>query len=274
MRCLRRSGASSGAPAVIVIVILALLGAGVLSPAWTDTFSDTAQRGREPEKTLASGFTSDLSQKYVFRGLEPQKYVFRGLEFDGDRVFQYSAWVTLAHLSLVDELKAVGFANMDHSGTPNEWDLLVEATETLLVNEVPVTLKAGYGLYKRGHMEIGADMTTQEVYGLLKVTTLLNPTVTIIRDVDMIEGTYAELSIDHGVSGDSYGVRFSAKIGYNDNYYCREEGLSHREFGVEIPVFADRHATITPYARAVNPWDLNTVIDNHFVSGIRIDLVF
>jgi hypothetical protein len=106
------------------------------------------------------------------------------------------------------------------------------------------------------------------------VSTILNPTVTFVRDVDVITGTYTELSIDHGVSGDSYGVKFYAKVGYNDNYYCSEKGLSHREFGVEMPVFADRRVTVTPYARAVNPWDLDTAIDNHFVSGIRIEMVF
>jgi len=249
---------------VVLVGALVLLGGGAINPACAGGVSDTAGEGPGPENLFAAGLTSDF----------PQKYVFRGLEFDEDWVFQYAAWVALVRMPVVDKLKATGFVNMDQSGAPNEWDLLVEATEDLKVNDVPVRLTAGYGLYKRGDMDLVTDMTTQEVYGILKVSTILNPTVTYVRDIDMIEGTYTELSIDHSLLGNLYGVRFSAKVAYSDDYYRREKGLSHREFGVEVPVFANRQVTVTPYARAINPWDLNADISNHFVSGIRIEMVF
>jgi hypothetical protein len=260
----RKTRIAYGVLAVILVATIGLTSTGAVDTASAGGICDTEQGGSALGDLLLSGFTLNF----------PQKYVSRGLQYDEDRVSQYSAWVSLVRVPVVDYLKAIGFANLSQSGTPNEWDLFIEATEMLKVNAVPVTLTAGYGLYNRGELELGTDMVTQEVYGILAVATIGNPTVAFVRDVDMVRGSYTELSIHHSISHDLFGVGFSAKIAYNDSYYSRGKGLSYKEFGAEISVFADDQVTITPYARVVNPWDTGNDISYHFISGVRIEGTF
>lgn len=165
------------------------------------------------------------------------KYIWRGINITDDPVFQPSVLVAYKNLSLsvwgnmdMTDINDNSFEfneldyNIDYSWNWHLWNLTLGAIRY----EFPNTRWDG----------------TTEVYGSLGLETLLSPTVTVYRDVDEIDGTYAEISVGHAFHNIwvpnediAMSLDLTASVGYGGNDY--NDGY----FGVDDSCFTDVLAT-------------------------------
>ncbi|HOX05153.1 MAG TPA: hypothetical protein PK280_02035 [Planctomycetota bacterium] len=180
------------------------------------------------------------------------KYVYRGCNLFDDAVLVPSATVEWRGLSL----SVCGYLELTneagHSGNFTEVDTTLAYTRTIGL----VVLGAGVSCYNYPHTD--ADGTV-ELYASVGLELPLEPTVTVYRDVDEIEGAYGMLSLSHAFEdlwkpfeGASVGLELSASVGYGndlhnlDYYGTEEEGLADATFGARLPVSVGDHLTVAP----------------------------
>ncbi|MEW6219446.1 MAG: hypothetical protein AB1634_07920 [Thermodesulfobacteriota bacterium] len=207
-----------------VLVLAAMAAAPLLTPA-------SAFAEEEPEKPSATLAVSALSQ-YVWRG-----------------------WIFSRHSVVVQPSLTVGYkgfgmnlwGNMDtdrYDSDPTTPDPQDNASDW---NETDLTLSydGSYGMlnYGVGYIYYGLDIVssddTQELYVKLGLDTLLSPTLTIYRDIDLIPGWYVTLGVSHSFPlTDTISLDLGARAGYynsdddaftkvnsTDEFSCLHDGV-------------------------------------------------
>ena len=203
----------------------------------------------------------DLSSRYIWRGFD--------LNPQNKPVLQPS----------------VTFAFGDSGFSVNLWSSFSFVAKEL--DELDVTLSYDFQLSKDIAMTVGLihygwyfvdgfnfkDNTTQEFYVTLGFSRLpLAPEVTLYYDFGNGDGLYIELGVGHSVPlSEELSLELSASLGYNDQLWIGDSGLSDLNFGASVP-FKIGKVIISPFLKmtlvlldAVNPG-----IDNEIYGGASI----
>jgi len=184
-------------------------------------------------------------------------YMFRGYTYSEGAVAQFVPTVNYGDVTLI------GFANYDYETKDfNETDLTVDITKSI----GPLSLSGGYTYLVFPSTDIN---DTQEIYASASLNTILNPTITIIRDIDDVDGGYYTGSVQHGFEN----VIVSALLAYNDQFLREESGITHAEFKADIPIEVGEGITMVPTLR------YNYVIDDSdmedtLYGGVSINIEF
>lgn len=180
----------------------------------------------EEETPTASGDVGMFS-KYVWRGweLSDDSIVIQPSATVGYKEFSFNIWGNL-------DTDYVATGDSDF----NETDLTL-AYDTAVG---PVALGFGYIYYG---LE-GDD--TSEMYISASYDTLLSPTLTIYRDIDLFPGIYVNFGLSHSIElSNDMSLDLSGSLGYyNDKtgYDCMHDGLVSA--GLTIPISS--YMTLSP----------------------------
>jgi hypothetical protein len=186
------------------------------------------------------------------------KYLWRGVNRVDDFVFQAGASASILGI------KGSLWGNLDLT---NENDRQYEFTQVDAVLGYglelgPVALEAGV----IGYFYPNERGDTAEIYASIGVDTLLSPKLSIYRDIDEVDGIYANLEITYRLGGlfnmtDKVGLSpaITASLGYGDS--------KHNEayYGVDESAFADVNLGF------IVPWsvlDTVTVWGGVYYSGL------
>lgn len=149
------------------------------------------------------------------------KYIWRGQLYNDDYVMQPSVGVSYGGLSasLWGNLDMTDYN--DNRGEFTEYDWTIGYADKFPGTDI---LKYSVGVIYY-HFPSSAANTT-EIYGGLGLDIPLSPTITVYRDTDVIEGTYAAFSVSHSVekifelSPDMpVGMTVSASVGWGNKAY-------------------------------------------------------
>jgi hypothetical protein len=139
------------------------------------------------------------------------KYVWRGYELSKDSI--------VLQPSMTVGYKGFGFNLWGNLDTNQDTDIYGEDTNSL--NETDMTLSydgskgmVGYSLGYIYYALEGAD-DSQELYAGISLDTLLSPTLTIYRDIDVFHTWYTTLAVSHSLPlGENLALDLGAQIGY------------------------------------------------------------
>ncbi len=146
------------------------------------------------------------------------KYIWRGQDLVDDPVVQPGASVTLG------ELTASAWGNLETSDINDEEGEFAEFDWTLeYANDMPHLDGASYAIGVI-HYHFPSAGNTTELYAGLAIDCLLNPSVTLYRDVDEADGTYVALGVAHGVlvlpsEDNPVNLEVGATLGWGDSSY-------------------------------------------------------
>ena len=180
------------------------------------------------------------------------KYVWRGISLTNDPVFQPTVAVSWKGFT------ASFWGNMDLTDiNGTEWNF----------NEIDLTLDYSWswdivgfsvGVIHYRFPNIRLPSTT-ELYGAVGLDVPLSPTLTVYQDVDLVNGTYANLSIGHTfedvwqlAEDIAMSVDLSGAVGYgsgthNAFYYgSAASGFTDLLLALGLPVQIGEHWTVTP----------------------------
>jgi len=175
------------------------------------------------------------------------RYVWRGRVLTDCWVFQPSATLDYKRLSL-----AV-WGNMD-LGNANGKDFCFSELDYILnyfFNADYCRFSLGGVLYTYPNT---LDRATTELYLGLEADLLLNPAITVFKDVDEAKGTYISLGLGHSLPvkkwNSSFDLAFSVGIGtdkHNQYYYeAGRSALVDLLLSVKMPFEIREGTTITP----------------------------
>jgi hypothetical protein len=129
----------------------------------------------------------------------------------------------------------------------------------------PVTLGAAYAEYLYPNQTIGGSAApgTREVQASVALTSLpLTPTLTLVRDIDLIDGFYASLAFSKNFTlSDKIGLAlgFSSGAGdkdYNKGYFGVEKAkLNDGNVSASLPIAITSSVTLTPLIQYTWLWD-------------------
>lgn len=145
-------------------------------------------------------------------------YVWRGMVVNDRPVFQ-PTFTLAAHGFSASAWASVDLT--DDQGTRHEVDEIdFWLTYTRPFGAFDVTLAA----YDYTYPNSGVA-ATQELWATVEWKTTLSPTLTVVRDVNVVDGWYYSFAVSHNVGllppGVSDGVVLGAGVGYGDRRYCR-----------------------------------------------------
>jgi hypothetical protein len=186
------------------------------------------------------------------------KYIWRGQNVNDESVFQTnvsgSAYgFTGSIWSNIDLTDGSHFAP-DNAGEFSEIDYGLDYSHA-----IPGTSKVSFSLGVIHYLFPNtAAPSTTEIYGGLSFGIPLSPKITWYRDVNLIDGSYIQLTAGHTVEkiakwNDDYYIGLSlsgslavAGSGYNGGYFGVESAkFNDLTFGIGVP-FTLKHVTITP----------------------------
>ena len=122
------------------------------------------------------------------------QYIWRGQVPTDDPVFQPG--VSIA----VGDFTASLWGNMDLTSVNNEKGQLTEVDYSLdYAGEVSDILGYSVGIIYYDFPALTNDAGTTEVYAGVSLNTILNPSVTVYRDIDDIKGLYIALGVSYSV---------------------------------------------------------------------------
>ncbi len=171
------------------------------------------------------------------------KYIWRGQLLNDDFVFQPSIGLSYGGLtaSLWGNLDVTDYH--DNSGEFTEYDWTIGYADAVPGIDF---LKYSVGAIYYYFPSVSNDADTVELYAGLGLDMPLSPTVTVYRDVDEIDGTYAAFSLSHSVeklfeiSPDlPVGMTLLASIGwgsesYNQGYWGSLDESSLQDLTVTV----------------------------------------
>jgi hypothetical protein len=191
--------------------------------------AETPRIERRPTAAAQSPWTLDAEVSALNR------YAWRGQSITDDPVVQPAASVGYESVSLGV------WANLDltdvngNAGQFSEVDVTFEWAQAVRLGCVEGEVVAGAVAYFFPNTTLP---TTVEVYAGLGLDVPLDPRLTVYRDVDEIDGTYATFDMGHAVELGDVSIAGTAGIGwgsrgYNDGY-----------FGVRADTWNDFHARL------------------------------
>jgi hypothetical protein len=197
----------------------------------------------QDEETVSFGVDAGLSSKYMWRGLTVVD----------DFVFQPAVTVSYSGFS------AIVWANMDLTDVNmyeedtgefkfTEFDFILDYSNSFGGFDYSI------GWLKYMFPNTGYD-STMEVYLVLGLPVILNPTFSIYQDVDMAEGTYISFGVSHSLPlGGDLALDLAAAGGYgsqkhNEYYWGLAEGtITDFLFSASMSFAITDSLTMTPSA--------------------------
>jgi hypothetical protein len=209
----------------------------------------------EEEKTFSASASAGYFSKYIWRGQNVNDTSVLQTNVSGSAYgFTGSIW------SNIDLTNDSQFAP-NNAGEFSEVDYTLDYSYS--------TSKVGFSLGVIHYLfpNTGAKSTT-EIYGGLSVAVPLSPKITWYRDVNLIDGSYIQITAGHtfekiGKWNDDYYVDLSfngslafAGSGYNKGYFGIDKTkFNDFTFGVGVP-FNLKHVTLTP------SFNVSTMLDD------------
>jgi hypothetical protein len=193
------------------------------------------------------GFAADPSASFKVDTLN--KYVFRGMEMSDDSVV-----VQPEVKAGYGDLSVALWGNLDSN---NAWDELESEDWTL--NEMDFTakfvhdfdkFKAGIG-YTHYSFDVANPFMddTAEVFGLVGLNVVLNPTLTVYKDIDALETWYFNLGVSHNielVSDVSLGLAASAGYIIDEDDMFGYDGFNEGVVSAELNVPLGQYFSFVP----------------------------
>ncbi len=187
-------------------------------------------------------------------------YVWRGQVLSDRAVFQPGLTVSKWGFS-VNAWSSMNLDGTDSDGEFTEMDWTVSYAHAVGLLE----LEVGFAEYTFPNttdfvvvddIETGVALGgTREVFLAAGLDVLLSPTLTIVRDIDAVDGFYGSLSIGHSFElTERIGLELSASLGagdkdYNDAYFGYDKSaLNDLVVGVSLPIAVTEFLSITPSA--------------------------
>ena len=229
----------------------------------------------EPAQTAAAtvseekptvDFTTYALSKYIWRGYENTRnsIVIQPSMTVGYKGFSFNIWGTL-------DTKPYSTADINYSSTWTETDLTLAYTKTF----GKVNAGIGYIYYGLGAANPGGikPPDSQEVYATVGLNTVLNPTLTVYKEIDHYKQWYFLLGISHAIeinqivslklaasaaylkSGYADAALYNGGGGYGgypkftDQYSATNEKFDNFHDGlisVALPIAAAKYITVTP----------------------------
>ena len=195
-------------------------------------------------------------------------YVWRGIVVNDQAVAQPNATISSHGFSL-NTWANYNFTDAYSAESKNEVSE-VDLTASYSRAIGPVTVGGVYAEYLYPHQTlVGADGTaaaapgTREVQGNISFTSLpLAPTLTLVRDLDLIEGFYASLALSQTITlSDKIGLAlgFSTGVGdkdYNKGYFgVSKTKLNDGNVSAGLPIALTSSITLTPSVQYTWLWD-------------------
>ena len=185
-------------------------------------------------------------------------YVWRGQVLNDEAVLQPSLTVSKNGFSINAwaNYNAAGSYSGDNEGKFSEMDL----TASYSYSAGPATLGLGIAQYTFPNQTIETETgtaaypETSEVFASIGLPEIpLAPTLTVYRDLDVIEGFYAVLGIGHSFTlTDNASLVASASLGagdkdYNTGYFGEDkDALNDANVGLALPIAVLENLTIKP----------------------------
>jgi hypothetical protein len=266
-------------------IALAALGLSLL------TFSAKAE-DQASANNISGSFSTGIYNKYVFRGYElsDDSLVIQPSLTLNYKNFSVSLWGNIdtnqQETQTVKEPPRLGKKSF------NEVDLTFSYTYTL--NKLSIT--GGYIYYGTKYAD-----ETEEVFLSLSYDTILNPTLTVYRDISAYPGTYVNLSFSHSIPVyQKITADLSASFGYfkGDSKYWKTyerstggytgkkySALHDGKIQVSLTYPIQKNITLQPTVqywfplsskarRTIdgNSYNPNGHLDNTFVAGVNFTL--
>ena len=195
-------------------------------------------------------------------------YVWRGIVVTDKPVAQPNATISSHGFSL-NTWANYNFTDAYSQETKNE---ISEVDFTLSYSQVvgPVTLGGGYAEYVYPHQTVvGADGKASAAPGTREVqvnaslaSIPLAPTLTLVRDVNEIDGFYASISFSQNVKlTDQYSLALGFSTGagdkdYNEGYFgTKKTKLNDGNVSASLPIPLSATVTLTPIVQYTWLWD-------------------
>ena len=204
------------------------------------------------------------------------KYIWRGFNLEDGMVIQPS--LTVGYKGFAANLW--GNLNVDQDDTSSNSFNWFETDFTLSYDGAYEKLgySIGYIYYDvDGDEDSPTGYTTQEIYLGLSYDILLNPSVTVYRDIADIPGYYVNLGIGHSFPiTDKYALDLGASAGYYniDDYSALHDG----QLSASITVPVNEYLSVTPeiyYSFPLsNDADDDAGLDNEFYGGLSASFAF
>ena len=204
--------------------------------------------GLVPACLLGQGFSGVSVETALMN-----KYIWRGIVVTGEPVIQPSVTTGFGGLSFNV------WGNIDLSDGEN-YDLdLNEVDYTLDYSAELGVVGLSAGAIYYSFPNTGVDGTT-ELYAGLSISSVLNPSITLYRDVQEAEGTYVSLGIAPSIPleacNSSLDLSFSLGIGsdkHNSFYYgAAGSAVSDFMLGLSMPFSLSGNTSLTPSIAFVN----------------------
>ncbi len=190
---------------------------------------------QQDEKSWSLELGYDYASRYLFRGVDA---------LDGEPVhqprvvFKWSGFSasSYGYLGNLSDAQAASLSSDDYF----EIETYVDYTWTLAGGKLSLTTGALFYTYEDPPEYDGSETT--EVYVALALDTLLSPKLTVYRDVDTFDSTFATLSVGHGWELGSkvrldLSAAFSYDRGFNTKIYAtsKNQGANDLLLGVNVP---------------------------------------
>jgi hypothetical protein len=240
--------------------------------------SAQAVKAEEEEKP-----TADLSVSFL------SQYIWRGFEYSQDSL--------VIQPSMTVEYKGFGFnlwGNLDTDPIDQELDNWNETDMTVYYGREfgKLAVSAGYVYYA-----IDGEDDSQEVFASVGLDMLLNPTITVYREIYKAPSWYVTLGVSQSIPlVNDVSLDLGAQIGYlySDDagaYYEPEDPEDElRAFhdcllSASVPIPVSEYFTITPEAYysfplsddssdLIKEWSFDGDDDNFFYGGVTVSLAF
>ena len=189
------------------------------------TFGSVPALAEDESPVSASADMSFLSQ-----------YVWRGMAFsDSSIVIQPSVTVSYEGFSINM------WGNLDTDSVYTEDNDFNETDLTLSYDWSYDSISMGVGYIYYGVP--GAN--SQELYYTIGFDTILSPSITVYRDIDLTDGWYVSLGIGHSIAfSDDLALDLSAAVGYTDVEDFSE--LTDGSISASMTFAANDYISITP----------------------------
>lgn len=212
------------------------------------------------------------------------KYVSRGCNLSDDPVLQPMVSATWKGL------KAWAWGNMELADESDNADSFTELDFGLEYSRTLGIVKLAGGVIHYRYPNTDTEKTT-ELYASLGLDVPLNPTVTIFRDVDSIDGTYSTFALKHVVEGlwkpsdkASVDLELGASVGYGsaaNNAACfgdDNDGFADATFSAKLPVKLGTKWVVAPSAWYSTVLDSTarraSAKDDNFYTGLTVTFTF
>ena len=115
--------------------------------------------------------------------------------------------------------------------------------------------------------------STFELYGGATLDTFLQPTIEILRDFDIGDGTLVALSTSHGLPVFGTPVTTTLSLVYNGGYYRESSGIGYVELGFEAPLSLGSGVTLSPRILLLGSFD-EPEIQSTVYGGVTLAIDF